>query len=139
MFPLVGGSIVGLLISKSIDYNNLNQPFLAPPKWLFPVAWTIIYILMGIAYLIYRNDNDNYHTKRLYYLQLTLNFLWSVIFFNLKWRFVSIIWIIILLVSVIALMKRFNLEEKKSYYLFIPYLLWLLFATYLNIGIYLLN
>lgn len=137
--PIVGGSLVGLIINKSIDYSSLNQPFLAPPKIAFPIAWTIIYILMGIAYFIYRNKNDNYYTKRLYYTQLIFNFLWSVIFFNLKWRLLSIVWIIILLVVVFKLMKRFKIEEKTSYYLLIPYLIWLVFATYLNIGIYLLN
>ena len=131
--------MVGLVINKSIDYPNLNQPFLAPPKWAFPVAWSIIYILMGIAYLIYRNNNNDYNTNKLYYIQLIMNFLWSIIFFNLKWRLFSILWILILLITVILLMKRFKLEEKISYYLFIPYLIWLIFATYLNIGIYLLN
>ena len=131
--------MVGLVINKSIDYPNLNQPFLAPPKWAFPVAWSIIYILTGIAYLIYRNNNNDYNTNKLYYIQLIMNFLWSIIFFNLKWRLFSVLWIIILLVIVILLMKRFKLEEKTSYYLFMPYLIWLIFATYLNIGIYLLN
>ena len=139
MLPIIGGSLVGLVINKSIDYPNLNQPFLAPPKWAFPVAWSIIYILMGIAYLIYRNNNNDYNTNKLYYIQLIINFLWSIIFFNLKWRLFSILWILILLITVILLMKRFKLEEKISYYLFIPYLIWLIFATYLNIGIYLLN
>ena len=111
LLPIIGGSIVGLIINKSIDYTNLNQPFLAPPKWLFPIAWSIIYILMGIAYFIYRKYNDNCHTNKLYYIQLIFNFLWSIIFFSLKWRFISVIWIIILLITVILLMKRFKQEN----------------------------
>lgn len=137
--PIIGGSLVGFLISGSIDYNNLNQPMFAPPKIAFPIAWSIIYVLMGIAYYIYRKNNDNDHTIKLYYTQLILNWLWSIIFFSLKLRLLSILWIIILVANVYILMKRFKIEEKTSYYLFIPYLIWLLFATYLNISIYLLN
>lgn len=137
--PLVGGGIVGFIMKDAIDYNTLNKPLLSPPSIVFPIAWTIIYLLIGIAYLIYRKNNNNKETIRIYYIQLFLNFLWSIIFFNLKWRLFSIIWIILLIVTVIILMKKFKIEEKISYYLFIPYLLWLLFATYLNIGVYLLN
>ena len=111
----------------------------APPKIAFPIAWSIIYLLMGIAYYIYRKNNDNEHTKKLYYSQLIINYLWSIIFFNLKLRLLAIFWIILLLINVYILIKRLQIEEKTSYYLFIPYMIWLLFATYLNISIYLLN
>lgn len=137
--PLVGGGVVGFIMKDAIDYSSLNKPLLSPPSIVFPIAWTIIYLLIGIAYLIYQKNNNNKETIRIYYIQLFLNFLWSIIFFNLKWRLFSIIWIILLIVTVIILMKKFKIEEKISYYLFIPYLLWLLFATYLNIGVYLLN
>lgn len=137
--PLVGGGVVGFIMKDAIDYSSLNKPLLSPPSIVFPIAWTIIYLLIGIAYLIYQKNNNNKETIRIYYIQLFLNFLWSIIFFNLKWRLFSIIWIILLIVTVVILMKKFKIEEKISYYLFIPYLLWLLFATYLNIGVYLLN
>ncbi|MBQ4583432.1 MAG: tryptophan-rich sensory protein [Bacilli bacterium] len=137
--PLFGGGIVGFIMKDAIDYTTLNKPLLSPPSIIFPIAWTIIYLLIGTAYLIYRKNNNNKETIKVYYIQLLLNFLWSIIFFNLKWRLFSIIWIILLIVAVIILMKKFKIEEKNSYYLFIPYLLWLLFATYLNIGVYLLN
>lgn len=137
--PLIGGGVVGFIMKDAIDYSSLNKPLLSPPSIVFPIAWTIIYLLIGIAYLIYRKNNNNKETIRIYYIQLFLNFLWSIIFFNLKWRLFSIIWIILLIVTVIILMKKFKVEEKTSYYLFIPYLLWLIFATYLNIGVYLLN
>lgn len=138
-FPLIGGGIVGFIMRNSIDYSNLNKPIFSPPSIIFPIAWSIIYLLIGIAYYIYRKNNNNKETISLYYIQLFINFLWSIIFFNLKWRLFSIIWIIILIIAVIMLMKKFKEEEKSSYYLFIPYLLWLLFAAYLNIGVYLLN
>ena len=138
--PLIGGSIVGLIINKSIDYNYLVNPPLSPPSYLFPIVWNILYLLIGISYYIYRkNNNDNSLTIKLYYIQLILNYLWSIIFFTLKLRTLAVIWIIVLAITVIYLMIRFCKEERTSFYLFIPYILWVLFATYLNIGIVVLN
>lgn len=138
--PLIGGSIVGLIINKSIDYNYLVNPPLSPPSYLFPIVWSILYLLIGISYYIYRkNNNDNLLTIKLYYIQLILNYLWSIIFFTLKLRTLAVIWIIVLAITIIYLMIRFYKEERTSFYLFIPYILWVLFATYLNIGIVVLN
>ena len=138
--PLIGGSIVGLIINKSIDYNYLVNPPLSPPSYLFPIVWNILYLLIGISYYIYRkNNNDDSLTIKLYYIQLILNYLWSIIFFTLKLRTLAVIWIIVLAITVIYLMIRFYKEERTSFYLFIPYILWVLFATYLNIGIVVLN
>lgn len=138
--PLIGGSIVGLIINKSIDYNYLVNPPLSPPSYLFPIVWSILYLLIGISYYIYRkNNNDNSLTIKLYYIQLILNYLWSIIFFTLKLRTLAVIWIIVLAITIIYLMIRFYKEERTSFYLFIPYILWVLFATYLNIGIVVLN
>ena len=139
--PLVLGGIVGLIISKSIDYNSLIQPPLAPPSLAFPIAWTIIYFLMGLAYFLYKK-NSNCNAKQIaivYYLQLFVNLFWSIIFFNLKWRLFSCFWIIWLVLLVFYLIYLFYKEYKISAYLNIPYLLWIIFATYLNIGIYVLN
>lgn len=138
--PLIGGSIVGLIINKSIDYNYLVNPPLSPPSYLFPIVWSILYLLIGISYYIYRkNNNDNSLTIKLYYIQLILNYLWSIIFFTLKLRTLAVIWIIVLAITIIYLMIRFYKEERTSFYLLIPYILWVLFATYLNIGIVVLN
>lgn len=138
--PLIGGSIVGLIINKSIDYNYLVNPPLSPPSYLFPVVWNILYLLIGISYYIYRkNNNDDSLTIKLYYIQLILNYLWSIIFFTLKLRTLAVIWIIVLAITVIYLIIRFYKEERTIFYLFIPYILWVLFATYLNIGIVVLN
>ena len=138
--PLIGGSIVGLIINKSIDYNYLVNPPLSPPSYLFPIVWSILYLLIGISYYIYRkNNNDDSLTIKLYYIQLILNYLWSIIFFTLKLRTLAVIWIIVLAITIIYLVIRFYKEERTSFYLFIPYILWVLFATYLNIGIVVLN
>lgn len=137
--PLIGGSIVGLIISKSIDYNYLVNPPLSPPSYLFPIVWSILYLLIGISYYIYRKNNNNYLTIKLYYIQLILNYLWSIIFFIFKLRTLAAIWIILLAIIIIYLMLKYYKEEKTSFYLLIPYILWVLFAAYLNIGIVMLN
>ena len=134
--PILSGTIIGLITSNFMDYNSLIKPPAAPPNILFPIIWSIIYLLMGIAYYFYKNNND---TNYIYYIQLIVNLLWSIIFFILKWRFISLLWIILLDILIILTMKIFKKNSKISFYLFIPYILWCLFATYLTIGIYILN
>ena len=140
LIPLIVGGFVGVVISKYIDYNTLNKPILSPASYIFPIAWTILYILMGISYSIIETKQqiDN-QAKNIYYTQLLVNALWSIIFFILKWRFISIIWILILLILVIYMTVIFYNKNKTSGLLQIPYIIWLIFATYLNIGVYILN
>lgn len=139
-FPLVIGGIVSLLIKDHIDYEMLTKPFLAPPNWLFPVAWSLIYLLMGISYYLYKKKYEDYSVvDTIYYGQLFVNALWSIIFFLWKLRFLAIIWILLLLGLIIILLIMFNKLKKTSYYLNIPYLFWVIFASYLTIGIYVLN
>ena len=139
-FPLLIGGFVAFLIKDSIEYTELVKPFLAPPKILFPIAWTIIYLLMGISYFIYKREyKENGVIDVLYYLQLLVNALWSIIFFLWKARFVAILWILLLDILVILLLYLFFQKKKISAYLNIAYLLWIIFATYLTIGIYVLN
>lgn len=139
-FPILVGGIVGFLISGNIDYESLVRPPLSPPKLLFPIMWSIIYLLMGISYFILkRNENNLDIESKVYYIQLFVNALWSIIFFLLKWRFVAILWIILLDSLVISMIYLFYKKVKISGYLNILYLVWVLFATYLTIGIYILN
>ncbi len=140
-FPLIIGGVIGLLISNNMDYSILTKPPLAPPKWLFPVAWTIIYLLMGLSFFLFkRKHNNNYLSVDLiYYIQLFVNAMWSIIFFIWKWRLFSCIWIILLLCLIIKLIIKFITYSKISAWLNVPYLLWVIFATYLTIGIYILN
>lgn len=140
LFPVVLGSIVGFIISGSIDYNELIQPPLAPPSWLFPVMWTIIYLLMGASYyLIKTEDKELGIVDALYYVQLGVNLLWSVIFFIFKLRLLACIWIVLLDLLVGVMIYWFYNTKKISGYLNILYMFWILFATYLTIGIYILN
>lgn len=140
-FPIIIGSIVGFIIKDYIDYSKLNKPPLSPPKILFPIMWSIIYLLMGVSYYLFKK-NYNFSSKgisKLYYIQLFVNALWSIIFFVFKLRFLSIIWILLLLILIITLYKSIIDKVKVSAYLLILYILWTMFATYLNIGIYILN
>ena len=140
LIPVIVGGIVGLIISGSIDYNSLQRPPLAPPSMLFPIMWTILYILMGVSYGILKSNHlIDSETKKIYYLQLFVNALWSIFFFTLKWRLFAFLWIILLDVLVIVMIVKFFKNKKIAGILQIPYLIWTLFATYLNLGIYLLN
>lgn len=138
-FPIILGSLVGFIINGYIDYNSLAKPFLAPPSWIFPVMWSIIYLLMGISYYIYKKENDSLIISYVYYIQLFVNLLWSIIFFVFKFRLFACIWIVLLDVFVLFMIYLFWNKKRLSAYLNIPYMLWILFATYLTIGIYLLN
>ena len=140
IIPLALGGIVGFITSGAMDYESLVQPPLAPPGILFPIVWTILYALMGISYGMLKDKgllDDN--TKWIYYIQLFVNLLWPIIFFNLKWRLLAFIWIVILDFLVLAMAVAFYNRNKLSGLLQIPYLAWVLFATYLNLSIYLLN
>ena len=138
--PLILGSLVGIIISNNIDYATLIKPPLAPPKILFPIIWSILYLLMGISFYILKKQEDNTFLESIiYYLQLFFNLLWSIIFFAFKWRFIACVWIVILDGLVIYMMNLFYKKSKLSAYLNIPYLIWILFATYLTIGIFILN
>lgn len=137
--PIVGGGIIGLVINGNIDYTSLARPPLSPPSIVFPIVWSFLYFLIGLAYWFYRKENADDTTIILYYAQLFFNFLWSILFFVFRWRTFSAIWIIFLAILIILLMIRFYKEERVSFYLVIPYILWVLFAVYLNIGVALLN
>lgn len=133
--PIILGTIVSFII-KTDNYNIINKPVLSPPKIVFPIVWSIIYLIMGYSY--YKTSKDKEETK-VYYLQLIINLTWSIIFFNFKLYFLAIIWIMLLIYLVIKMIKLFYNDNKLSAYLNIPYLIWLIFAFYLTIMVYLLN
>ena len=140
LIPIIVGGIVGLIISSSIDYNSLEKPFLAPPSIIFPIVWTILYILMGVSYGILKSKKlTDSNIDLIYYIQLGVNSLWSILFFLAKWRLFSFIWIILLAILIIVMILKFYNKDKVAGLLQIPYLLWVLFASYLNIAIYILN
>lgn len=142
--PLLVGAVSGFFTRNAMsDFEVLNQPPLSPPGWLFPVVWSILYILMGISsYLIKTSDADEEEKSdalMLYNYQLIVNFLWPILFFNFGWHLVALLWIVLLWIMVVCMIKRFNEISKTAAYLNLPYLLWLTFAAYLNFGVWWLN
>ena len=132
------GSLPALFV-KFNEYKNVIKPPLSPPGVLFPIVWTILFILMGISIYRVTNNSDNKNLVILYYAQLTVNALWTPIFFGLNSYLFAFIWLLLLLILVVIMTIKFYNVDKVSAYLLIPYIIWLLFAGYLNLGVYLLN
>lgn len=161
MIPLVTGIVSGLLTMGGMkQFRSLNKPALAPPAWLFPIVWTLLYTLMGISsYLIYfaecmkgkwkellkdgKPRNCSQEEKRkaltLYGYQLIVNFLWPVFFFNFQWFGFSYLWLIMLWILVAVMIWKFDKISQAAALINIPYILWLSIAGYLNLSIWLLN
>ncbi len=142
--PLLVGGLSALFTQGSMqDFQNLTKPPLSPPGWLFPVVWTVLYILMGIAsYLIYTakySAGMAGNALLFYMIQLIFNFFWSIIFFNWEMYLLAFIWLLALLALIIVTTIKFYRISKPAAYLMLPYIIWVVFAGYLNLGIYLLN
>lgn len=142
--PLAAGGLSARLTRGSMDtFAALNKPPLSPPGWLFPVVWTILFVLMGLAsYLVLKSGKPQQKVNRalrLYGIQLGVNFFWSVFFFNLSLYLFSFIWLILLWILILVTTIRFRRLSQPAGMLMLPYLLWVAFAGYLNLGIYLLN
>ena len=142
--PLGVGALSGWLTQGSMaEFARLTKPPLSPPGWLFPVVWTILFLMMGLAsWLLLRSGEPPQAIRRalrLYALQLAVNFFWSIFFFNLSLYLFSFFWLVLLWVLVLITAIRFSRISKPAGYLMIPYLLWITFAGYLNLSIYLLN
>ena len=118
-------------------YSSFNKPPFSPPAILFPIAWSILYLLIGISYTILPYTNEKVDT--LYYTSLLVNLIWPLFFFRFSLYCVSVIILVILIYLVIKLMLEYKKIYNLSFYLMIPYILWLLFALYLNIGVCILN
>lgn len=139
--PLTVGGLSALLTRGNMAlFGLVTKPPLSPPGWLFPIVWTILYILMGIAsYLVYRSDKNTRPALTLYGIQLGFNFFWPIFFFNQQWYLFSFIWLIGLWLLILAALAEFYRISRIAGWLMAPYLLWVTFAGYLNLGIYLLN
>ncbi len=141
--PLAVGGLSWLLSGGSGDFRSLNQPPLSPPGWLFPIVWTILYLLMGYSsYRVYTSGKPQALTQRalkLYFAQLALNFLWSIVFFGFEWYLAAFFVLVALWILIFLTMRAFSAIDEIAGDLLIPYLLWVTFAGYLNISIYFLN
>lgn len=144
VFAELVGALSALLSGTfSNKYMTFIKPPLSPPGWVFPVVWTVLYALMGIsAYLVYNSDEnqrDKSKALKVYFIQLALNFLWSIIFFRFELYKIALMDLVLLLIAVIIMTILFYRIKKAAGYMNIPYIIWLLFATYLNIGVAVLN
>ena len=144
LLPLTVGALSALLSGGGMrEFQLLNQPPLSPPGWLFPVVWTILYILMGIAsYLVIVSDAGAREKRRallVYGLQLFVNFFWSILFFRWDLYLAAFLWLLLLWSLIFLNRKLFGEISKAAGALLLPYLLWVTFAGYLNLFIFLLN
>ena len=144
LLPVGGGLLIWVLTRNSMSvYNSLKKPVFTPPSIVFPIVWTILYILMGIAaYRIYMNNKAGKDDKGAYFyylIQLAINFLWSIIFFNFRLYGISFILIIVLLILIISTTIKFFKVDKTAGVLMIPYILWVSFASVLTFFIWMLN
>ena len=141
LITLLIGGLPSIFVIKNDTYDTLNKPQFSPPPILFPIVWTILFILMGISiYRVMVSDNSSKKEgKLIYFIQLIVNALWTVIFFGLNEYFLAFLWILMLILLVVTMLIVFSKIDKISTYINIPYLIWLLFACYLNFGIFVLN
>ena len=142
--PLILGGISALAVKGGMEeYAMLEQPPLSPPGWLFPVAWSLLYVLMGAAsYIVLCSGAPLYERRsalKLYAVQLVVNVLWPPIFFGLGLYLAALAWLVLLWVLVLVTALRFRRISRAAFCLMVPYLAWLTFAAYLNFGVWLLN
>ena len=140
--PLAVGFVSsGITRNQMQAFGELNQPPFSPPAWLFPIAWTILYVLMGIAsYLMIRSDSK-YKVAAicLYISQLIMNFMWSPVFFNMQDYWVALGILATMWLTTIILAITCWFVDKRATWCLVPYILWMTFATYLNAGVGVLN
>ena len=144
LLPLaVGGLSAWLTGSFSETYQSVYKPLLSPPGWVFPVVWTVLYLLMGYAsYLVWTSDASDEEKKEAltrYAVQLIFNFVWPLLFFRWRMFWIAFIWLVLLWVLILLTKRRFDGIDRRSGLCLIPYLVWVTFAAYLNLGVSLLN
>ena len=144
LVPLAGGGLAAMLTMDSMaQFAALAQPPLSPPGWVFPVVGTVLYLLMGWAsFLVWKSDAPQAEKTRalgLYGAQLAVNFAWPLLFFRAGLYGFALVWLVILLVLVVETVLAFRRIDRRAVWLLAPYILWLLFAAYLNAGVWMLN
>ena len=141
--PLLVGGLSALLSGGGMEmFDAVEKPPLSPPAWLFPVVWTILYTLMGIASYLVALSGKTYRAKTalaFYGIQLFFNFLWSIIFFRFEAYWFAFVWLALLWALILITTVLFYRISKPAGYFMIPYILWVTFAGYLNFAIALLN
>lgn len=140
---LAVGGLSAVFTSGNMNmYDTLNRPPLSPPMWLFPVVWSVLFILMGVSSaMVYvkKDETDVSGALKIYGLQLIVNFFWSIIFFNMRAYLFAVVWLALLWILILIMIISFRKIKPLAGYLQIPYLVWVSFALYLTVMIYLLN
>ena len=142
LIPLAVGGLSAFLTRGNMDvFDTVTKPPLTPPAWLSPLCWTILYVLMGVAsYLVAVSDEILRGNALLFYgVQLILNFVWPLIFFDLSLYLLAFVWLVILWAIILVTMLKFYKITERAGDLMLPYILWVTFAGYLNFGVFLLN
>ena len=140
---LITGGVSALLTNMGMEnYRMAEKPALTPPDIVFPIVWTVLFILMGISAArvwLTPDSREKAQGLRLYLLQLAANFIWSILFFNLQAYGFAFVWLIFLWLLILLMIISFSKSDKLAAYLQIPYLLWVTFAGYLNFMVWMLN
>lgn len=144
LIPLAVGGAAAYLSREGIGaFEVLRKPPASPPGWLFPIVWTMLYILMGVTsyqVAVSRKDGREVAGALLMYgLQLAANFCWPIFFFRMGWYWFSFAWLLLLWYLILQTVFLFEEIRRMAAYLLLPYLLWVTFAGYLNAGIAMLN
>ena len=142
LLSLTVGGLSALATASNMNiYDKITPPPLAPPGWLFPVVWTVLFILMGIsaARIFTSKSHKKDDALFVYAVSLALNFSWSIFFFNMQSFIVSFVILVALWLSIIITMIKYHKINKLAAWLQLPYLLWVTFAGYLNLAIIFLN
>ncbi len=139
--PLFVGGLAGILTAGGGMYEGLEKPALSPPGWIFPLVWTVIYALMGFScYLTLMSPSPKGKLwKGLYIATLALNFVWPFLFFTFRAFLFSFLWILAMWAVGFVLTREFFVRSKWAGILFLPYMVWITFAAYLNYGVAMLN
>lgn len=144
LLPIAVGGVSAFITKDSMNlYQEITKPPLSPPSIVFPIAWAILYLMMGAAsYLATtskKKGSDIFIANIWYILQLTMNFFWSIIFFGLKLYLLAFVWLIFMYIAIIICTRDYFRISKLAGWMMVPYIIWMGFAAYLNLAIVILN
>ncbi len=136
IIPIIIGSLIGIITKNHVFYIEAS---ITPPDIVFPIVWTILYGILGYTYYLLNNEYNASLIKKIFILQLIINYIWPIIFFKFGLFFISFLWITLLDIVVLIMLLNLYKINSKIFYLNLPYFIWLLFATILNYMTYIVN
>ena len=136
IIPIIIGNLIGIITKNHVFYIKAS---IAPPDIVFPIVWTILYGILGYTYYLLNNEYNTSLIKKIFILQLIINYIWPIIFFKFGLFFKSFLWITLLDIVVLIMLLNLYKINSKVFYLNLPYFIWLLFATILNYMTYIVN